>query len=49
MLFFLEWSSLRKTFDHLEEPTHNGRSEQQQSEETQALPLAAPPAQVDDK
>lgn len=31
---------MRKTFDHLEEPTHNGRSEQQQPEETQVLPMA---------
>ncbi|XP_008425450.1 splicing factor, arginine/serine-rich 15 isoform X1 [Poecilia reticulata] len=35
-----DWSSMRKTFDHLEEPTHNGRSEQQQSEEAQVLPMA---------
>ncbi|XP_043996907.1 SR-related and CTD-associated factor 4 isoform X2 [Gambusia affinis] len=35
-----DWSSMRKTFDHLEEPTHNGRSEQQQPEETQVLPMA---------
>ncbi|XP_040907111.1 SR-related and CTD-associated factor 4 isoform X3 [Toxotes jaculatrix] len=44
-----EWSGVRKTLDHLEELTHNGRSEPQQPEETQALPVAAaaaPPAQV---
>uniref|UniRef100_A0A087YGT8 SR-related CTD associated factor 4 n=1 Tax=Poecilia formosa TaxID=48698 RepID=A0A087YGT8_POEFO len=35
-----DWSSMRKTFDHLEEPTHNGRSEQQQPEEAQVLPMA---------
>ncbi|KAM4726983.1 SR-related and CTD-associated factor 4 isoform 2-T2 [Anableps anableps] len=44
-----DWSSVRKPFDHPEEPTHNGRSEQQQPEETQMLPMAvaaAPPVQV---
>ncbi|MEQ2221223.1 hypothetical protein ILYODFUR_013577 [Ilyodon furcidens] len=44
-----EWTSLRKTLDHPEEPTHNGRSEQQQPEETQVIPMvvaAAPPVQI---
>uniref|UniRef100_A0A3Q2PRA3 SR-related CTD associated factor 4 n=1 Tax=Fundulus heteroclitus TaxID=8078 RepID=A0A3Q2PRA3_FUNHE len=45
-----DWSSLRKPVDQPEEPTHNGRSEQQQQpEETQVLPMAAaaaPPVQV---
>lgn len=40
---------MRKTLDHQEELAHNGRSEPQQPEETQLLPVAAavvPPAQV---
>lgn len=40
---------MRKSLDHQEELTHNGRSEPQQPEETQVLPVAAtaaPPAQV---
>lgn len=40
---------MRKTLDHQEELTHNGRSEPQQTEETQVLPVAAavaPSAQV---
>lgn len=40
---------MRKTLDHPEENTPNGRSEPQQPEETQGLPVAAaaaPPAQV---
>ncbi|MED6293963.1 hypothetical protein CHARACLAT_015982 [Characodon lateralis] len=44
-----DWTSLRKTLDHPEEPTHNGRSEQQQPEETQVIPMAvaaAPPVQI---
>ncbi|XP_067347830.1 SR-related and CTD-associated factor 4 isoform X2 [Channa argus] len=44
-----EWSSVKKVLDHQEELTHNGRSESQQPEETQVLPVAAaagPPAQV---
>ncbi|XP_026227818.1 SR-related and CTD-associated factor 4 [Anabas testudineus] len=44
-----DWSSMRKSLDHQEELTHNGRSEPQQPEETQVLPVAAtaaPPAQV---
>ncbi|XP_054482084.1 SR-related and CTD-associated factor 4 isoform X2 [Anoplopoma fimbria] len=44
-----EWSGVRKTLGLQEELTHNGRSELQQPEETQVLPLAAaagPPAQV---
>lgn len=46
---FLEWSGVRKTLDLPEELTHNGRSEPQQPEEMQALPVAAaaaPLAQV---
>lgn len=45
-VFFLEWSSAPKTFDHLQEPTHNGRSEQQQPEEIQVLPVVSSAAQV---
>uniref|UniRef100_A0A8C2ZIX0 SR-related CTD associated factor 4 n=1 Tax=Cyclopterus lumpus TaxID=8103 RepID=A0A8C2ZIX0_CYCLU len=44
-----EWSGVQKTLGLQEELTHNGRSELQQPEETQVLPLvavAAPPAQV---
>ncbi|XP_031728585.1 SR-related and CTD-associated factor 4 isoform X1 [Anarrhichthys ocellatus] len=44
-----EWSGVRKTLGFQEELNHNGRSELQQPEETQGLPLAAaaaPPAQV---
>lgn len=44
MLSFLEWSGTRKALDHPEELTHNGRSEQQQPEETQAVPVPAPNA-----
>nr|XP_012774376.2 splicing factor, arginine/serine-rich 15 [Maylandia zebra] len=39
-----EWSGTRKALDHPEELTHNGRSEQQQPEETQAVPVPAPNA-----
>lgn len=49
VLSFPEWSGVRKTLDHPEELTHNGRSEPQQPEETQVLTLAAaaaPPVQV---
>lgn len=52
MLSFLEWSGTRKALDHPEELTHNGRSEQQQPEETQAVPVPAPnapPTQVKKK
>ncbi|XP_078121801.1 SR-related and CTD-associated factor 4 [Sander vitreus] len=44
-----EWSGVRKTIGLLEELNHNGRSEPQQPEETQVLPVAvaaALPAQV---
>ncbi|AWO99754.1 putative splicing factor arginine/serine-rich 15 [Scophthalmus maximus] len=42
------WSGARISLDQSEELTHNGRSEQQQLEDTQTLPVtAAPPAQVD--
>lgn len=44
-----EWSAVRKSLDLPEELTHNGRSEPQQPEETQVLPVAAagaPHAQV---
>ncbi|XP_047235440.1 SR-related and CTD-associated factor 4 isoform X1 [Girardinichthys multiradiatus] len=44
-----DWTSLRKTLDHPEEATHNGRSEQQQPEEKQVIPMAvaaAPPVQI---
>ncbi|KAL7390801.1 hypothetical protein ABVT39_028066 [Epinephelus coioides] len=44
-----EWIGVRKTLGLQEELTHNGRSEPQQPEEPQVLPLAAaapPPAQV---
>lgn len=49
MTDFTDWSNMGKTLDHSEEPTHNGRSEQQQLEETQMFPMAtaaAPPVQV---
>lgn len=48
-LCLTEWSGVRKTLDLPEELTHNGRSEPQQLEETQVVPVAsaAPPlAQV---
>nr|XP_015817144.2 SR-related and CTD-associated factor 4 [Nothobranchius furzeri] len=42
-----EWNNMRKSLGHPEEPTHNGRSEQQQPEEAQVLSMAAAaPAQV---
>lgn len=46
---FAEWIGVRKTLDLPEELTHNGRSEPQQPEEPQVLPVAAaaaPLAQV---
>lgn len=49
VLSFPEWSGVRKTLDLPEELTHNGRSEPQQPDDTQVLPVAAaaaPPAQV---
>ncbi|CAN9501871.1 unnamed protein product [Ophioblennius macclurei] len=44
-----EWSGVRKALDLPDELTHNGRSDQQQHEEPQVMPIAAPavlPAQV---
>lgn len=46
---FPEWSGVRKALDLPDELTHNGRSEPQQPEETQVVPVAAtaaPPVQV---
>lgn len=47
---FTEWSNMRKTLDHQEEHTQNGRLETQQPEETKVLPVVAPvapPGQVE--
>ncbi|XP_034034211.1 SR-related and CTD-associated factor 4 isoform X2 [Thalassophryne amazonica] len=38
-----EWSGVQKSFENPQELNHNGRSELQQPEEAQILPMSAPP------